>query len=96
MGNFEDRQRFSTFEEVKAAAEKCTGWIVHILKNDDKSFSLMMHINCEFCDYCTACNTAYEAGIRYTDTRERGGYPLVHRAVADPYKMSATKRKLGE
>ena len=56
MSEYAKRPRFETIEE--AEAYRAAGWptvlsIRHITRNeDDGTFSVLAHINCEFCDYC--------------------------------------------
>lgn len=51
--NFDERDRYTEAE----ARQYLTDWAgsnatLHLLKNDDGTFSIMSHINCEWCDYC--------------------------------------------
>lgn len=79
--SFNDRDRYSTFDEARKIQKEMTGWISHIIFNEDKKdFSIMGHINCEWCIYCQQRNIAYENGLRYGDD-----YPLIHLAVENPY-----------
>ena len=48
---FADRMRFTYDEAVKLKKEP-TNKISHLVKNDDETYSLVYHINCEWCDYC--------------------------------------------
>lgn len=90
MINFKDRPRLS-LEEAKKAVKEATGWICHLIQNGEWEFndreytpptySVMMHINCEWCDYCDAANVAYRSGIRYSTD-----HPLIHLAKEDPYE----------
>jgi hypothetical protein len=85
--SFQDRTKFQKFSEALAVMKKCTGWINHIILNEDKSFSIMSHINCEWCDYCDQRNAAYDNGIRYSDD----DYPLVHEAKQDPHENQSDR-----
>lgn len=68
MSAFENRPRYSRDDAVSLMAQP-TNAIQHLLENEDGTFSVMMHIVCEYCDYCAA-----EAeGVR------------THRAQEDPY-----------
>lgn len=90
MVDFKDRPKLS-LEEAKKAVKETTGWICHIIQNGEakwienkhmpESYSIMMHINCEWCDYCGAANVAYHVGIRYSTD-----HPLIHLAKEDPYE----------
>lgn len=51
MGNFNDRVRLPESTARKLLNEP-TNMIVHLLKNEDGTFSLMYHIVCDHCDYC--------------------------------------------
>lgn len=81
MGNFENRDRYKNYAEALEVYKKNIGWIVHLLLNDEGDFSIMGHINCEWCNYCEQQNIAYKAGLRYSDD-----YPLVHKAKENPYE----------
>ena len=67
-----DRWR-GTLEEARAHAEKPKGLlsVSHVLDNGDGTYSVMSHINCEWCDYCSA-----ERGIKTT----------VHQYKPNPYE----------
>ena len=100
MTNFEDRPRLS-LEKAREELANTSGWIVHMLENDDggwkningnveyiePTYSLMRHINCEWCDYCTQADNAYRSGIRYNEKN-----PLIHKAKADPYEDEKNSR----
>lgn len=81
MNGFKDRDRYGTYEEALEAYKKGTGWILHILVNEERDFSIMGHLVCEWCDYCDQRNLAFKAGLRYSND-----YPLVHMAKEDPYE----------
>ena len=54
----EDRSRGS-LKEVVSCADGYAGSplsIHHAIDNGDGSFSLMSHINCEYCNYCREAN----------------------------------------
>lgn len=79
--SFKDRDRYKTFDDALKQTKSMCGWIHHILFNEDqKDFSIMAHINCEWCLYCEQRNIAYKNGLRYEND-----YPLVHLAVENPY-----------
>ena len=47
-----DRWR-GTEDEARADIDNYKGPMIrHLLSNDDGSFSIMSHINCNWCDYC--------------------------------------------
>jgi len=76
--NFEDRDRMS-LEDARKEVERMyrSGGILsihHILENEDGTYSIMRHINCEFCNYCEEGGSP-EAG-------------KVHKARANPYSGS--------
>jgi len=48
-----ERPRFTTLDEAKTASDNWVGRISHVLKNPEGDYSVMGHINCEWCDYCT-------------------------------------------
>lgn len=51
--SFENRLRMTEKEARNALVENIGPMIMHLLKNiDDDSFSIMSHINCEWCDFC--------------------------------------------
>lgn len=68
MNKFENRERL-TLEQAETVAAR--GGIAHIIVNDDKTYSVMSHINCEHCDYCAETNL----GIH------------IHNAKSDPYEF---------
>lgn len=55
--------------------------IAHIIDNQDGTFSVMRHINCEFCDYCGERNAWYDAGVPLEEIDARA-----HIAKSDPYE----------
>lgn len=65
MNNKEERTRFS-LEEVLKEADKPTNMITHVLKNPEGDYSIMGHIVCEWCDYCTE----QKSGIKVHDFKE--------------------------
>lgn len=79
-GTFEDRPRY-TYEEMIKEMQKPEAWVKHALLNDDGTYSVMRHINCEWCDYCDAANAAYDSGLRSTEAR-----PFIHMVKEDPYE----------
>nr|AMP48631.1 hypothetical protein [uncultured bacterium] len=56
------------------ALTRPSAWIEHMLDNEDGTFSVMSHINCEWCDYCDD-----EKGLQ-------GGERTIHKAKPDPYQ----------
>jgi lipoate synthase len=52
MSNYEDRPRYTEEEARRILAEGACAAIMHLLLNDDGTFSIMYHIVCEHCDYC--------------------------------------------
>lgn len=60
MSEFNERDRFSVIEKaIEVANSDKWGRILsirHVLSNEDGTFSVMAHINCEFCDYCEQAN----------------------------------------
>lgn len=73
--SFENRKRMS-FNEAVEAFEKPTNTISHLTYNDDGTFSIVDHINCEYCRFCEAENFPENASA---DTF------TVHRARPDIY-----------
>ena len=65
MGSKEERTRFS-LEEVLKEVDKPTNMITHAIKNPEGDYSIMGHIVCEWCDYCTE----QENGIRIHDFKD--------------------------
>jgi len=43
-----------TLFEVREALSKPSNRVAHVLANDDGTYSIMRHINCEWCDFCAA------------------------------------------
>lgn len=83
---FKNRERI-TLEEAQRAMG-LGGYIRHILDNRDGTYSLMGHINCEFCDYCQLNNEWYgerkSEGLTYKEI-EKLPYPIFP-AKEDPYE----------
>jgi len=55
---------YSTLEEAVSAQEKIVGWISHILINDDGSYSILGHINAEWCDYCAEAEKIFTPHVK--------------------------------
>jgi len=83
MTSFADRDR-GDLETVTKWYKETSGWIPHMLLNDDGTYSIMLHINCEWCDYCEAEDAASRVGIRNGWSLDRP--PLIHQAKEDPYE----------
>lgn len=49
---FAARPRFSE-DVARAGLLRDSNVVTHLLDNEDGTFSLMSHINCEWCDYCS-------------------------------------------
>jgi hypothetical protein len=73
MGHIEqdNRPRF-TLEEAQKASDTWVGRISHVVRNPEGDYSVMGHIVCEWCDYCTE----QSEGVKVHDFRE------------DPYRIS--------
>jgi len=73
-----DRWR-GTFAEAKEYAYKPKGMlsISHILDNEDGTYSVMSHINCEWCDYCGDQRMVLDPDKEATD---------IHVYKEDPYE----------
>lgn len=52
MSAYEDRFRYTEEEARRILVEGADAFIMHLLINDDDTFSIMQHIVCEWCDYC--------------------------------------------
>jgi hypothetical protein len=52
MSNYEDRFRYTEEEARRILVDEADAAIMHLLLNDDGTFSIMSHIVCEHCDYC--------------------------------------------
>ena len=50
----EDRPRFSEAEVREHLRDTKSSMVEHLLDNGDGTFSVMAHIVCEHCDYCTS------------------------------------------
>lgn len=72
-------EKFSFHTACKIVGNS-VGWITHILENNDKSYSVMSHINCEHCDYCSDELN----GIR------------VHKFKENPYEENQKRNALSE
>lgn len=51
MSGFNERLRL-TKAEAYSLEKYQTPMIAHLLTNEDETYSIMYHINCEWCDYC--------------------------------------------
>ena len=51
--NFENRPRYAEKEARMALEHRAGSMVMHLLDNQDGTFSIMEHIVCEHCDYCT-------------------------------------------
>lgn len=51
MSKYNERSRMTLEQALKKKAEP-TNMISHLMRNEDETYSLVYHINCEFCDYC--------------------------------------------
>lgn len=92
MTAFENRERFQTFEEAKKIVDNAEGWISHILINEDGTYSVMSHINCEWCVYCETKRVVHQLGIYSYNTKTFDeDHPLVHKALPDPYNFEDTR-----
>lgn len=89
--NFAERLRFNTVEEILAPVDGRKPLFSHILDNEDGTYSVMSHINCEHCDYCDAENEYYEQ-IKATGKTWEEAWdiceinPIIHIAKEDPYE----------
>lgn len=52
MSGFNDRERLSEEDAKSLILNSQSNMILHLVKNEDDSFSIVGHIVCEFCDYC--------------------------------------------
>lgn len=90
MSEFQDRERMS-LEDAKKAC-KLGGYIKHILDNQDGTYSLMGHINCEHCDYCDESNEWWESqknqGLNYEEICKLNP---IHLPKEDPYERQKVK-----
>ena len=85
--NFKNRGRYS-LEKVKELCE--TGnTINHIIDNEDGTYSVMCHINCEHCDYCDLSNEWWDnkksEGLSYDEICKLE--KPTFKAQEDPYKF---------
>lgn len=87
MSDFEQRERFSL--EKARELVKTGNMIKHILINDDNTYSVMSHINCEFCDYCDLYNEWWykqeSDGLSYEEICKLE--KPVFAAKSDPYEI---------
>lgn len=86
MSDPNDRPRFKTLEEAISYSEGPWSSIYsvhHILLNPEGDFSVMCHINCEFCDYCEAANEDHSLHINEAKYRTCGPHPYRE----DPYTI---------
>ena len=83
--SFEERDRM-TLEEAKKEVANATAWVRHVLDNGDGTFSIMSHINCEWCDYCSA-QELFDIKIHKA---KPDPYELEHKAIA---KAEAKQKK---
>ena len=67
-----------TLEEAQKSSDSWVGMISHVLRNPEGDFSVMGHIVCEWCDYCTE--------------QEDNGI-LIHEFREDPYESEKHQRK---
>jgi hypothetical protein len=86
--SFESRTRMS-LDDAKKVIKKITNRIPHVIDNQDGTYSVMSHINCETCDYCDARNQGYKNGKRDEELDF-----MIHIAQEDPYR--AQKKKFPE
>lgn len=62
--DFEDRDCMTEEEARTFIRDTESPMILHLLKNEDGSYSVMGHVVCEYCDYCVAqgdCRGKYDA-----------------------------------
>ena len=89
--NYKNRPRFSLDEARRSY--KTGNAIKHILDNQDGTYSMMSHINCEHCDYCDQYNDWYKSkkleGFEYPHISELD--PPTFIGQEDPYKMQKVK-----
>jgi hypothetical protein len=85
MSDPKDRPRFKTKEEAIAYSEGPWAGIYsvhHILINPEGDYSVMCHINCEFCDYCYAANE--DTSLHINEAKYRTCGP--HQYKENPYE----------
>ena len=90
--SFATRPRFSLVE-ARASLAKPSNAICHLLDNQDGTFSIMSHINCEHCDYCDEYNNWWELkktnGLTFAEICKLEDPPFV--AKEDPYAIQRIK-----
>lgn len=80
-----------TFAEAMVIVDAAGGGLLsirHLLYNDDGTFSVMRHINCEWCDYCMFSEREYERLITLGKTPEQASESVRRTAWSaqeDPY-----------
>ena len=52
MSGFKNRDRYTETEARDILENTTSNVIMHLLDNEDGTFSIMGHIVCEHCDYC--------------------------------------------
>jgi len=86
-----DRTRGS-FDDAVFWTEEMAGTpmsIHHIIDNDDGTFSLMSHINCEYCDYCEE----HSEKNLIVDIGQRSMVSGPHKFKEDSYERQKAKAK---
>lgn len=79
QNNFKDRLKFN-YEKALEIYNSESNCIIHILYNNDNTFSIMAHSVCEHCLYCEQANQAYALGLRMINE-----HPFIHVALENPY-----------
>lgn len=78
---FGQRARFDLDEATRYLQEP-SGMVRHLLVNKDGTYSIMSHIVCEWCDYCTT-----QGDCRGVET------PVAVPAKPDPYEGERLSKK---
>lgn len=91
MSNFKTRERFS-LETVRDISKRGNS-ISHVIDNQDGTYSVMSHINCEHCDYCDQSNDWWNKqktlGLKYEEISKLDVPIFI--AQEDPYKTQKVK-----
>jgi hypothetical protein len=90
--SFATRERFS-LADARASLAKGSNAILHLLDNQDGTFSIMSHINCEHCDYCDEFNVWYAEqkakGLQWEEISKLEDPAFI--AKEDPYAIQKIK-----
>lgn len=87
----ESRHKMS-LEEARKVAMKTA--ICHVVENSDNTYSVVGHINCEYCDFCEEASAIWQAnkakGMSFEELRKKD-LELVHGFKEDIYSEQKIK-----